>query len=484
MTPTAPPPVPLSKSCQLATLASGLVHPSYMAASNDAVYVVGGEYPTTETITRVPLSGGAPSQVVSLPMSNQWISVIGLTADSSSVYWGLDDGSVHRTSSDGATDQLLVPPSQNTFIASFVLDGGNLVASLDQDAIVSVPISGGPRTTLRQGQDTSFIVSLSLDATNFYWVNCNHDGSGCSVLEAPRSGGASTTVAHVLDAHIVGVTGNAPYVVNRGSWEWTPNSGQRNEGNGSVFTMPLGPGQKPETLAWGLGSPLAAADASGVYWGAGLNAWQTPPPINFSSVPITRRSANGVFENVALDVAVGDIVPCNGGICWSDVKSGTVTRAVCEPNASPPSGTPSPLAVCNDFCGVVGDCAGGSCDATCDALVAAPCESQGAALAVCLEMHFDELSCAATGCDAETQALSACRGPQVPPTMMGGGGGTGPLGCESDAFTSSGELWGLCTSSTTGVVCTCYVNHTPVGSCTPNGCDPSCCNSAYGNASG
>jgi hypothetical protein len=477
------PTIPDSTTCNVETIASGLTHPSQIVPSGDAVYVVGGSYPTVETITRVPLSGGAPVQVVTETMpANQWLAFSGLVADDSNLYWSLEDGSIYRTSSDGATTTTLVPPTTPTYINVVAVDSAYVYAARQQPGgIVRVPLAGGELTTLIDGPSTNLISGVAVDAANIYWGNTNDNQA--TVFQAPLAGGAAIQrAAFYSSATSFTWFNNTLFFTKTGNWGSVGANYEDVTGDGSAVQLPTDPTVKPKTVVWGIALPYAlGVDASGVYWGAGFNDLANPEP-QFMKVPITRIAPNGLVENVTSPTATGGIARCNGGICWTNIADGTVMRAKCDPNPPIPVSSSTPSPACGDFCTTVGDCSGSSCSATCEGLVAAPCEAQGIALTTCLASHFDELTCGAPGCDAESQALSTCRASPTPPTMIAGGSGGGGFDCELDATTSVGHLLSECNPVNGTFACNCYLNNTLVGTCSPGGCDPTCCNPMFNNA--
>ena len=133
---------------------------------------------TTRVILHFMTKDGLNEQIVSIPIEGGDAKVLtvatgdigGMAADEQNVYFVDEDGvkSIAMSGGDARilTDQLAVPHVGGFFGSALAVAGQNLIVSegRDREALVSVPIDGGPPTTLATGQpNASFPMSCGAD---------------------------------------------------------------------------------------------------------------------------------------------------------------------------------------------------------------------------------------------------------------------------------------------------------------------------------
>ena len=159
-----------------------------------------------------------------------------------------------------------------------------LTSSADSSGVivVSVPIGGGPPTTLASGQISS---GIATDGTSVYWTTYEEDGR---VMKVPVGGGTLWTLAwNQIFARSITVHATDVY--------WTTWTGFGLEGR--VMKLPVG-GGSPLTLAASQKGPDGvSANATGVYWATHGAVMRVPLG---GGSPTTVISA-GVSEHFALD---------------------------------------------------------------------------------------------------------------------------------------------------------------------------------------
>lgn len=148
----------------------------------------------------------------------------------------------------------------------------------------------------------------------------------------------------------------------------------------------------------------------------------------------------------------------------SSSKISTTTTAASSPVNSSATGTQG---FCQAFCAQTGSCIfPDKCVTQCDDITAPPCTSQGENLLGCYQAGIDPDDCSFFGgCEAETKAYNECIG--------GGPGCTGGIcSISEDSCSCQGECQGqnvhaICSLPPDGLPdCTCYIEATPIGSCT------------------
>jgi hypothetical protein len=170
-------------------------------------------------IHRMPTGGGPPTALVS-----NLSLVMGLAADTASVYW-IESGSVKRVSLDGG-DVTVLASGQSGAIGLSV-DAANVYFTIDDaqvgtcglcppppplkdtdSTIYSVPIGGGTVSTVATGYT---IASVASDGTNLYWLDTH-----AQTLSTVGVRGGSPTVLAANEPGALGpvVDDRAVYWVN------------------------------------------------------------------------------------------------------------------------------------------------------------------------------------------------------------------------------------------------------------------------------
>ena len=177
-------------------IADGQDYASYVVVADTSVYWANGG-----TIVRLPIAGdaGEPVQVA----AGDGIAG-GLAVSAGDIIWTerlplrtTPAGRLVRAASvegGAAAPTVLAEFATGDPIALAVRDGEAFVALLDmnQNAIVKVPLQGGPPTVLAGHED--FPVDVTVDGEYVYWVNDVFGGYG-TVRRAPRGGGAVVSIA-------------------------------------------------------------------------------------------------------------------------------------------------------------------------------------------------------------------------------------------------------------------------------------------------
>ncbi len=244
------------------TLATNLDQPIRLAVDDSSVYWL-----ESSTLKKLPLSGGDPVILAS------GLSPLGIAVDGTSVYWL----SAHRGSCIQPCDAVMKVPldggaptnvvTQVGELWDFVIDGTNVYWFEDHGyengyaapgpwLLRKAPLTGGGVVTL--ATLPNFVEALAVDATRVYWTETGGSPARDSLNTVPLDGGTVETLATDLRlANNVLVDGNDVY--------WTANiAGTQNAG---VTKLPLSGG--PEVLASDPASThehALAIDATAVYW--------------------------------------------------------------------------------------------------------------------------------------------------------------------------------------------------------------------------
>lgn len=131
---------------------------------------------TNDQIAAVPLEGGSAT-VLTIAKGGIW----GMAADKRNVYF-VDENGLQSIPLNGGhvrllTDQVAVPHVGGFFGGALAIAGSHLIVSEgnDREAIVSVPIEGGPPTTLATGQpNASFPTPCGADIC--WWTGATPAG--------------------------------------------------------------------------------------------------------------------------------------------------------------------------------------------------------------------------------------------------------------------------------------------------------------------
>jgi len=153
----------------------------------------GGSGGSTSSVTSSG-SGGSSAGTLIFDAAGKDLNPWGIAVDATHVYFtdaAGPSGKVLRVPLDGspaselATGQAL--PSAITVDATDAY-------FMTSDAVMKVPVTGGPAIVVSGAKDSSF-AGIVVDATNVYWTNYTNPGS---TMFLPKAGGPATTVDTVL----------------------------------------------------------------------------------------------------------------------------------------------------------------------------------------------------------------------------------------------------------------------------------------------
>ena len=137
--------------------------------------------PTTDIrIEAVPVAGGAPRVLRTIPYGNRFLAVIAVdagelyftdqeTTDTGTILTG-DIRALPKNATAGAPDRILT--TGQTFSWDIRVDP-DFVSWSERNAIVRVPRLGGPVERITMPTDTRYISSLAVDRCNLYWSVVN-----------------------------------------------------------------------------------------------------------------------------------------------------------------------------------------------------------------------------------------------------------------------------------------------------------------------
>ena len=273
------------------TLASGQNDPQVIALDSTSVYWANwGDYNSANgSVMKVSVDGGTPVTLVPNLKAPGGIAV-----DNTSVYWagGLSDGtwSLTKTPLVGGAGIALSSAFRNDPI---VVGGGRVFGSGTD--VISVPINGGPVTTLAPAHPTlsgQMSYGYSVDDTYLYWVSFT---APSFVMKIPLGGGVATTLATLPGTGFgTAVDATSVYIATAGGVMKVSKSGGA-----------------PTTLAAESGAGIAT-DAKNVYW----TVWSDPGSVNMVSVNGGQVTTLATEQHQPWGIAVDatNVYWVNGGI--------------------------------------------------------------------------------------------------------------------------------------------------------------------------
>ena len=207
------------------------------------VAACGSSSPNSSSRTSIELASGSP---------------YGIAVDSTNVYWTNMGGGPAGTIIDAV---MKVPLSGGPAVALASADSSSIGIAVDatsvywttMDNVMTLPLDGGTPVTLASGLNGAG--DIVVDATSAYWI----DQGDYMLMKVPIGGGgnAPTTLASDLESpNGIAVDSTSVY--------WT--NGGNTAGSGTVMKLPLD-GGTPVILAAGLNNPSGiAVDSTNVYW--------------------------------------------------------------------------------------------------------------------------------------------------------------------------------------------------------------------------
>jgi hypothetical protein len=196
----APNPEDGGLACGGPTLASA----GFSSLGNDAAVPLldaAGLFPLcTGNVMRLPPGSEAPSLLTEVGAGWFWLSSP-ITTDSQNVYWATDNV-IMKVSKSGGPPIVLASGLCNP--PDIAVDSSNVywteqcnLTCADDDSncavgtVMSVPIDGGPMTTIASGQAGPLWIAV--DETSVYWTTtgCAYGSPDGTVMKAPRTGGGT-----------------------------------------------------------------------------------------------------------------------------------------------------------------------------------------------------------------------------------------------------------------------------------------------------
>jgi hypothetical protein len=199
--------------------------PTQIGAANEALgiavdssnaYFLENNGQAPASLDRVPLAGGTPAPVATVPLPMQ-----GIALDNTNIYWidypqdgaGGVTGNVMKMPKAGGPQTVLATGGRMGGIA---LDATSVYwVDFDANAVRTVPIDGGDPVTLASA--TSIGAFIAVDSTSvYYWVTADRNDAAvpASLTKVPIAGGTPTTLAS-------GVYGPFDIAVSSTSVFWT-----------------------------------------------------------------------------------------------------------------------------------------------------------------------------------------------------------------------------------------------------------------------
>ncbi len=245
--------------CQPVTLASGQTNADAIAVDGTSVYWVNDT--GNGSVAKVPIAGGAVTTLA----SSQYVPQ-GIAVDPVNVYWtvapfGANDSNVLSIPLNGGALSTLAYGSGSPHGIA-VRSGAVYWTDYHYEEVSMVPVGGGNPTVIASSLVNPW--QLALDATSVYWSDtgsCSFCNDG-TLLKAPASGGAVTTLASGLTTPSSGgiaVDATSAYFNASGAVERVPLAG------GAVVT-----------IATGMSSSNLVTDGTSVYFGSGTAVVKVP----------------------------------------------------------------------------------------------------------------------------------------------------------------------------------------------------------------
>jgi hypothetical protein len=234
---------------QPSVVAAGQGHPQGIVANGAQIY-----WSSSTSILSAAIAGG-PVTTVAAGQAGPW----GLAMGTGLLLW-INQGTYSKSFHDGAVQGLQLSTAGLATLASaqyepsaIAADAVNVYwADLGSGAILQAPLgsTGSGATTLVAGPAAGAPRAIAVDATSVYWTNSKSNGA---IMSVPIGGGPVTTLASGQSyPYGVAVDGTSVY--------WT------NSGTGKVIAMAL-PNGAPQEIASGQSTPEGiAVDTNNVYW--------------------------------------------------------------------------------------------------------------------------------------------------------------------------------------------------------------------------
>jgi hypothetical protein len=301
----------------LVTIAKGqsapyplVVESANVVWGNQAVFN-GGSYVSLGSIVEAPVSGGAPTTLVS-GVANGDVPEPALVASATDAYW--PNGGVVRTPLAGG--QSLVYGSGQTDVWAMAIDAhrvywtnGGYVPGMNPPLfaqVLAMPLGGGTIATLTSLTGYSS-AAIAVDSQNLYWVDSCY--GGCQVpglvLRMPLAGGAVETLASFPG-------GYGPFQIALDATHLYMST--MASGTSDIAAMPLG-GGSPQTLVANVTLRAMAVDATSLYWTDDVNG--TVMKVSLSGgAPATLYQGD-----IPYAIAVDDT-----SVYWTSPSGGTVMK--------------------------------------------------------------------------------------------------------------------------------------------------------------
>jgi hypothetical protein len=209
----------------------------------------GGSTTATTSVTSSG-SGGSSAGTLIFDAAGKDLNPWGIAVDATDAYitdGAAPNGKVLRVPLDGSPATEL---ATDQYLPSAIAVDATDAYFMTPDAVMKVPVTGGPAVVASAAKDASF-AGIVVDATNVYWTNYSNGGS---TMFLPKTGGPATTV-DTGGAYPSGI------VVQGGSIYWAL------FGSDEIKTAPLA-GGAATVFASGQNAPRSglAADSTYLYW--------------------------------------------------------------------------------------------------------------------------------------------------------------------------------------------------------------------------